>query len=242
MFNNFIMNLQKYFETFSFLFLKLISWIFKNKFFLGFLLFICFFLYLFCLQIYNFDENTSGFKPFITGLFNLSMPILYIKVIFNDNLILAYPFHFNEVLFIPKYVFKYSHSIVYYPQHFSSVFIEYRSFFVFFLISVFLCVLFFLASYFLVRQNPESEKTSSYECGFEPYEDSRHIFDIRFYLLAIFFIIFDIEIIFILPWCASLSILNTLSFWSMLDFIFELVLVFGYLGLSNSLLWDSTKI
>jgi NADH:ubiquinone oxidoreductase subunit 3 (subunit A) len=69
---------------------------------------------------------------------------------------------------------------------------------------------------------PDTEKTSAYECGFDPYEDARNVFDIRFYLVAILFIIFDLEAVYFFPWCMSLSFLSADSFWGMIDFIFEL--------------------
>ena len=88
----------------------------------------------------------------------------------------------------------------------------------FLIVAILITVLIIGASYFLVRQNPESEKLSAYECGFEPYEDTRHTFDIRFCVIAILFIIFDIEIMFLIPWCVSLAKLDLLGFWSMIDF------------------------
>lgn len=93
-------------------------------------------------------------------------------------------------------------------------------------------------SYFLTRQNPESEKLSAYECGFEPYEDTRHTFDIKFCVIAILFIIFDIEIMFLIPWCVSLSKLDLLSFWAMIDFLFELGVGFFYVWYAKALDWD----
>lgn len=93
-------------------------------------------------------------------------------------------------------------------------------------------------SYLLSIQNPEPEKLSTYECGFEPYEDSRHKFDVRFYLVAILFIIFDIETMFLLPWSITLSQLNLLGFWSMIDFIIELGVGFVYVWYIGALEWD----
>jgi NADH-quinone oxidoreductase subunit A len=101
-----------------------------------------------------------------------------------------------------------------------------------------LAVLIIGASYFLVQQNPESEKLSAYECGFEPYEDTRHTFDIRFCVIAILFIIFDIEIMFLIPWCVSLAKLDLLGFWSMIDFLFELGVGFFYVWYVKALDWD----
>jgi NADH-quinone oxidoreductase subunit A len=93
-------------------------------------------------------------------------------------------------------------------------------------------------SFFFVVQKPDIEKLSTYECGFEPYNDSRHKFDIKFYLLAIIFIVFDIETAFLLPWSVSLSKLNILGFWSMIDFIFELNFVYLYIWSIGALDWD----
>jgi NADH-quinone oxidoreductase subunit A len=96
-------------------------------------------------------------------------------------------------------------------------------------------------SYLLSKQNPDSEKLSAYECGFEPYEDSRHIFDVRFFVTAILFVIFDIEMLFLIPWCVSISKLNLLGFWSMIDFLFELGVGFFYVWYVRALNWRLVK-
>ena len=96
-------------------------------------------------------------------------------------------------------------------------------------------------SILLVIQNPETEKLSSYECGFEPYEDARHQFDVKFYLIAILFVIFDIETMFLLPWSICLAQLNSLGFWAMLDFIIELSVGFVYIWYIGGLKWKSVK-
>jgi len=115
---------------------------------------------------------------------------------------------------------------------------EYSILLIFLAIAIVLAVVLIGLSYFLVRQNPESEKLSAYECGFEPYEDSRHSFDIRFCLVAILFILFDIEIMFLIPWCVSISKLDLLGFWSMFDFLIELGIGFFYIWYVKSLDWD----
>jgi NADH-quinone oxidoreductase subunit A len=115
---------------------------------------------------------------------------------------------------------------------------EYFTLLIFLIVAVLLAVLIIGASYFLVQQNPESEKLSAYECGFEPYEDTRHTFDIRFCVIAILFIIFDIEIMFLIPWCVSLAKLDLLGFWSMIDFLFELGVGFFYVWYVKALDWD----
>lgn len=115
---------------------------------------------------------------------------------------------------------------------------EYCSILIFLLIAIILSCVIVALSYSLVVQNPESEKLSTYECGFEPYEDARHKFDVRFYLVAILFIVFDIETMFLLPWSTSISELNLLGFWSMIDFIIELGVGFVYVWYIGALEWN----
>ena len=115
---------------------------------------------------------------------------------------------------------------------------EYLGILVFVFFAIFLAFLIVALSYFLVTQSPETEKLSTYECGFEPYEDARNRFHIRFYIVAILFILFDIEIIFFLPWCVSLSQLNLLGFWSMIEFLTELGIGFIYVWSVGAIEWD----
>jgi len=114
---------------------------------------------------------------------------------------------------------------------------EYLILLIFLVFAIILTMVILGASYFLSRQNPEIEKLSTYECGFEPYEDARHSFDVRFCVIAILFIIFDIEVMFLIPWCVSISKLNLLGFWSMIDFLIELGLGFFYVWYVNALNW-----
>ncbi|MCL2567230.1 MAG: NADH-quinone oxidoreductase subunit A [Alphaproteobacteria bacterium] len=95
-----------------------------------------------------------------------------------------------------------------------------------------------LASYFIVPQNPYPNKVSAYECGFDAIEDATKQFDVRFYLVAVLFIIFDIEIIFMYPWAVSFSSLNNVGFYSMLLFLFMLGLGFIYEWKKGALQWD----
>jgi NADH:ubiquinone oxidoreductase subunit 3 (subunit A) len=81
------------------------------------------------------------------------------------------------------------------------------------------------------------EKLSAYECGFEPYEDTRHTFDIRFCVISILFIIFDIEIMFLIPWSVSISKTNLLGFWTMIDFLLELSIGLFYVWYVKALDW-----
>jgi NADH-quinone oxidoreductase subunit A len=102
------------------------------------------------------------------------------------------------------------------------------------LLSFFILVLSFL----LTNDNPDSQKLSSYECGFEPYEDARNIFDVRFYLTAIIFLVFDLEAVFFFPWCVSLGSITNEGFWFMLDFILELLIGYIYALQVGALDWD----
>ena len=112
------------------------------------------------------------------------------------------------------------------------IFLHIIGVFSFFLTGVLLC------SFFLAIQKPNTNKLSAYECGFEPYEDARNTFDVRFYLVAILFIVFDVETMFLLPWSISLSNINILGFWSMIDFIIELTIGLIYVWLVGALEWE----
>ena len=105
-------------------------------------------------------------------------------------------------------------------------------------VSIALSLIIFGASYLLATQSPDTEKLSSYECGFDPYEDARNTFDVRFYLVAILFIIFDLEAVFFFPWAISLSHLTSFGFWTMVDFIIELGLGFLYAWKIGALEWE----
>ena len=87
-------------------------------------------------------------------------------------------------------------------------------------------------------RRPDSEKLSSYECGFEPYDDARHQFDIKFYLVSILFIVFDLEAMYLYPWCVTLSKLSITGFWAMIDFVIELGVGFIYIWLIGALNWE----
>jgi len=82
-------------------------------------------------------------------------------------------------------------------------------------------------SYFIAIQAPDPEKTSAYECGFEPFEDARNRFDVRFYIVAILFIIFDLEVAFLFPWAATITF--TGAFGYIIAIIFLLVLTIGFI-------------
>nr|YP_010131924.1 NADH dehydrogenase subunit 3 [Odontella regia]QQD79303.1 NADH dehydrogenase subunit 3 [Odontella regia] len=115
---------------------------------------------------------------------------------------------------------------------------EYFIILIFVFIAIILSLIIVGLSYLLSIQNPEVEKLSTYECGFEPYEDARNVFDVKFYLVAILFIVFDVETMFLFPWTVSLSNLNILGFWSMIDFLIELGVGFIYIWFIGALDWS----
>ena len=88
------------------------------------------------------------------------------------------------------------------------------------------------------RQKPYPEKLSSYECGFEPFDDARRKFDVRFYLVAILFIIFDLEVAFLFPWAVSLGDIGMFGFLSMLGFLAVLTVGFIYEWCKGALEWE----
>lgn len=93
-------------------------------------------------------------------------------------------------------------------------------------------------SYLLAEQKPNVEKNSGYECGFDPFSDARDPFHIRFYLISILFIIFDIEIVFFFPWIISYQLNPIFSFYIMFLFLFFLILGFVYEWKKKALDWD----
>nr|YP_011017648.1 NADH dehydrogenase subunit 3 [Campylaephora kondoi]WQF69471.1 NADH dehydrogenase subunit 3 [Campylaephora kondoi] len=107
------------------------------------------------------------------------------------------------------------------------LFSEYSVIFFFFLFSFFLSALLFFLSFFLITKKTDQEKVSAYECGFNPFEDARSTFDIRFYLVAILFLIFDLEISFLFPWVLVINSVLLINFWSMI--IFLIILTFGFI-------------
>ena len=88
------------------------------------------------------------------------------------------------------------------------------------------------------RQKPYPEKLSAYECGFEPFDDARRRFDVRFYLVAILFIIFDLEVAFLFPWAISLSHVGLFGFLSMIGFLAVLTVGFIYEWCKGALDWE----
>jgi NADH-quinone oxidoreductase subunit A len=115
---------------------------------------------------------------------------------------------------------------------------EYLPILVFLGIAIALAVLMVMASYIVARQRPDSEKDSAYECGFEAFDDARGRFDVRFYLVAILFIIFDLEVAFLFPWAVALGEIGVFGFWSMVIFLGILTIGFIYEWKKGGLEWD----
>ncbi len=115
---------------------------------------------------------------------------------------------------------------------------DYLSIVIFILVALVLSIGFIILNFLFSPKNPDPEKLSAYECGFEALSDSRMEFDVRFYLVAILFIIFDLEIAFLFPWAVSLGNIGVLGFWSMMIFLFILTIGFIYEWKKGALDWD----
>jgi NADH-quinone oxidoreductase subunit A len=115
---------------------------------------------------------------------------------------------------------------------------DYLSIIIFLVLALGLSCAFVVVNFVLSPKKPDPEKLSAYECGFEPFEDSRMEFDVRFYLVAILFIIFDLEIAFLFPWAISLGNIGLLGFSSMMIFLFILTIGFIYEWKKGALDWE----
>ena len=115
---------------------------------------------------------------------------------------------------------------------------DYLSIFIFIFVAFGLSIVFIALNFLFAPKNPDAEKLSAYECGFEAFSDSRMEFDVRFYLVAILFIIFDLEIAFLFPWAISLGSLGSLGFSSMIIFLSILTIGFIYEWKKGALDWD----
>ena len=105
---------------------------------------------------------------------------------------------------------------------------NYLAIFIFITIAIFLSLIIIVLPTFMAKAKPEKAKLSPYECGFEPIDTSSKTFDVRFYLIAILFIIFDLEVTFLIPWALHFKYIDSLGFWSMMFFIFILTIGFIY--------------
>ena len=116
--------------------------------------------------------------------------------------------------------------------------LEYLPILIFLAIAIAISVAAIGASYVIVPQHPDARKNSAYECGFDAFSDSRQKFDVRFYLVAILFIIFDLEVAFLFPWAVSLGKIGIFGFWSMMVFLGILTIGFVYEWRKGALEWE----
>lgn len=114
---------------------------------------------------------------------------------------------------------------------------EYLGILIYFLIALVLAVLILALSFVFGKGKGDPEKRSAYECGFDPFDDARTHFDIQFYLVAILFIIFDLEVTFLFPWALVLNKIGDFGFWSMMVFLLILTIGFVYEWRKGALDW-----
>jgi len=115
---------------------------------------------------------------------------------------------------------------------------EYLPIIIFLGIAIGLAMAMVLASFIVARQKPNAKKNSAYECGFEAFGDARSKFDVRFYLISILFIIFDLEVAFLFPWAITLGKIGFYGFWSMMVFLGVLTVGFIYEWRKGALDWE----
>ena len=116
--------------------------------------------------------------------------------------------------------------------------IEYLPILIFIIFASLICVAFVFSAFVVGNQNPDPDKNSPFECGFDAFEDTRMKFDVRFYLVAILFIIFDLEIAFLFPWAVSLGNIGIFGYWSMMFFLLVLTVGFIYEWKKGALDWE----
>lgn len=109
---------------------------------------------------------------------------------------------------------------------------------IFLALAVGLGLVLLLAGLVIALRKPDPEKVSAYECGFNAFDDARMKFDVRFYLVAILFIIFDLEVAFLFPWAVAFGEISMLGFWSMMLFLFVLTVGFAYEWKKGALEWE----
>lgn len=120
----------------------------------------------------------------------------------------------------------------------NNLLLEYLPIAIFFGIATFLAIVASVLPRIMAVQKPEKNKLMGYECGFDPFGDARGKFDVRFYLVAILFIIFDLEVAFLIPWAISLKAIGAFGFWSMMIFLLVLTAGFIYEWQKGALDWE----
>ncbi len=116
--------------------------------------------------------------------------------------------------------------------------LDYLPIIIFLALSAIIGLALLVAPFIVAFKNPDPEKLSAYECGFEPFNDARMKFDARFYLVAILFIIFDLEVAFLFPWAVAFRDVGWFGFWSMMIFLAILTIGFIYEWRKGALEWD----
>ena len=114
---------------------------------------------------------------------------------------------------------------------------EYLPIVIFLGVAIAIGLVFILAALVIAVHHPDPEKLSAYECGFNAFDDARMKFDVRYYLVAILFIIFDLEIAFLFPWAVAFRDVGTVGFWSMMVFLAVLTIGFAYEWKKGALEW-----
>jgi NADH-quinone oxidoreductase subunit A len=142
---------------------------------------------------------------------------------------------YSVYLNLSPYIFLYGLIL---PMFNISSLTTYLPILIFFAIAAGLSLVMVVIPFILGKQKPDKEKLSPYECGFEPFGDARGKFDVRFYLVAILFIIFDLEITFLFPWAISLGKIGLFGFWSMVVFLAVLTIGFLYEWKKGALEWE----
>ncbi len=115
---------------------------------------------------------------------------------------------------------------------------EYLPIMIFLGLAIALGAILILAAAIIAVRNPDPEKVSAYECGFNAFDDARMKFDVRFYLVSILFIIFDLEVAFLFPWAVAFKDLSMVGFWSMMVFLGVLTIGFAYEWKKGALEWE----
>ncbi len=115
---------------------------------------------------------------------------------------------------------------------------EYLPIIIFLGVAIALGAMLIMAAMVIAVTNPDPEKNSAYECGFNAFDDARMKFDVRYYLVAILFIIFDLEIAFLFPWAVAFKDVGLLGFWSMMVFLGVLTVGFAYEWKKGALQWE----
>ena len=120
----------------------------------------------------------------------------------------------------------------------NALLLDYLPLAIFIAVATVICVVLLIAPFIVAYSAPDPEKLSAYECGFNAFDDARMKFDVRYYLVAILFIIFDLEVSFLFPWAVAFRQIGTFGFWSMMAFLGVLTVGFIYEWKKGALEWD----